>query len=246
MAEPVLETWDWQRNYQEIRQQLTRRWQYRHKGRPCPTELTNAGELIQTLERMKPILKQQINSELAAQALWAMQSVTATYVTHLTSPTLQTSRAPTETDMPKTPSELQLEQVRIMQGWAQDDAESQHSQRRELERSTHCGLLCAYPDQCTREGEHKRVLPSTYQGHCHLYQLQFHPQSFGRRVKTLLGQPEPAVDVPGILRRIRQSFFYSAAHESCLGCIRNQKCSYTQGRQCLVRLVLAQWEGGDG
>src|SRR4051794_12511130 len=105
MGEIVPYTWDWKREYAEIRAELITRWKYRMGGRPCPTELTNAEEIIQTLEQMVPILKCRINEELKEQAVSAIQKIADTHAEHLTEPTKQTVIDDQSQDMPRTPSE---------------------------------------------------------------------------------------------------------------------------------------------
>lgn len=220
MADLVPYSWDWQQEYEEIRQELRSRSQYRRGGRPYPTELTNAQEIIETLERMVPVLKQRINIELEAQAVSAMEAVAATYEAHLRYPERQTERGNTVSDMPKTPAERQLGQLRGMQYRASVDADEQRTARFNLNHYKYCHTDCPYPDIC-RNGQ--------YRTDCALYRLGYitpapwWKQLVGKRFVPVYPYTESDCSA---LKQIRQSVYYEESHEERLKRIWAHACRY--------------------
>lgn len=217
MGELALNFWDWQKDYEEIRQTLRQRFAYRRGGKPCPTELTNAEEIIQSLERMIPHLQHQINEELKQQALTTIQTITTKHREQLTKPTQNT---PTPEDMPLTPGELQLRELTRLMYQARSDAKEQVDVRFQLYLHKYCGTECWYPDVC---GD------SPYRGDCRLKQLAFRTEATGWR--RLLGQrfvPPCSFDAPQnyAFKRIRRSQYYTAQDDDRLKRIFTSGCLY--------------------
>lgn len=213
-------SWDWQRDYEEIRQELTRRRQYRLGGRPYPSELTNTQKIIRTLERMVPLLKSRINKELEAQALSEMRAVADTYETHLRDPGQFSEGGTTIPDMSKTPAERQLEQVRGMQYLANVDAAEQDAARFHLNHYKYCRTDCPYPDKC-KDGQ--------YHTDCLLHHLGYitpapwWKQLVGKRFVPVYPYTESDCFA---LKRIRQSVYYEPSHEPRLRRIWAHGCRY--------------------
>jgi hypothetical protein len=217
MREIVPYTWDWQKEYQEIRAELTTRSKYRLGGRPCPTELTNVAQIIKTLDQMEPILKTRINQELEESAVSQIQIVVASHNAILAHP--QHLRRPQHElgEIPKTPSEEILGHVSRLRYSVEHDARWQDEARSRLDMQKYCRRDCPYPDVCRDEQWHYG---------CFLLQLYTRVEERGwLGGKKIVSVPYTEADLYA-LRRLRQSQYYDPSHEKLFRSVWKHRCLY--------------------
>jgi hypothetical protein len=245
MEREIVPLTDWVTQLGAINRLLSKRQQYRMRGRPCPTPLTNVREIVTTLRHIEPLLKRQANEELTAQALSVMEEIVTTHSDIVSRKTHKHSAlAPLREGrhIPQTPAEQVLQRVYDLAYLAKDDARLQSETEGKLHVAGHCGTECPYPDLCRRTAERRH---SWYRMECPLYRLSLVIPADGWRKAVGFKWQQP--DNQSLQRSFRGSYYYRPTHDSCLSCIARpgnifQKgCYYHQGRKCLIAQEAADW-----